>query len=168
MKFNEKMGKSLIISFLLIVIVAAPSGAQNDQSGMGMMEPAVIAKPSFETIEGGLQLKVWIMSIISDEAINDTNDASTATAATDENKHGTHHVMVEIKDAVEGKGVTEGNVKLEILSPSGNVDIIDLETMAKQFGGDIPLEDKGEYKLNLVVSTEMGRKVTAPFSYKVN
>lgn len=134
---------------------------------MGMPAPGVVAKPSYETVEGGLNLRVWIMSVVNDAPV-DTNSFEKERNGTDESKPATHHVMVEVKDAVEGKEVKDADVRLEILSPTGKTDIIDLETMMNQYGGNVPLDEKGEYKLSLNVSTEDGRTVKAPFSYNVN
>ncbi|HLN55842.1 MAG TPA: hypothetical protein VK207_07605 [Bacteroidales bacterium] len=162
------MGKFLIITVFLAAFLIIPSGAQDKPSGMGMTSPGVVAKPSFETVESGINLRVWIMSVVSDATNADSNAVEREKTENDEGKPATHHVMVEVKDAVEGKEIKDANVKLEILSPSGKTDIVDLETMANQYGGNVPLDEKGEYKLSLSVGTEDGRTVKAPFSYKVS
>ena len=146
--------------------VSGTLNAQSEPAGMGMAAPGVIAKPSFETTENGLLVKVWIMSII-DEGIHIDTNAVQNNSDTDEQKHGSHHIIAEVRDATEGKEITGANVKVELLSPTGKTDVADLETMMNQYGGDILLNEKGEYKLKLNVSTEDGRNVKVPFSYIV-
>lgn len=164
----KRVGKFFIITFFLAAFLINPVNAQDKPSGMGMTSPEIVAKPSFETVESGINLRVWIMSVVSDVPNVDTNAVNREKAETDEDKPATHHVMVEVKDAVEGKEIKDANVKLEILSPTGKTDVVDLETMANQYGGNVPLDEKGEYKLSLSVGTEDGRTVKAPFSYKVS
>jgi hypothetical protein len=133
---------------------------------MGMAAPGIVAKPSFETTENGLLLKVWIMSVI-DEGIHIDTNSVQSSSDTDEQKHGTHHIIAEVRDATEGKEITGANVKVDLLSPTGKTDIVGLDTMMNQYGGDIHLSEKGEYKLKLNVSTEDGRNVKVPFNYMV-
>ncbi len=160
------MSKFSVILLLFVLALYVSAGAQSESVGMGMAAPGVIAKPSFETTESGLLLKVWIMSVIDDAMHIDTNAVQT-DSDTDEQKHVTHHIIAEVRDAAEGKEVSGANVRLEILSPTGKTDNHDLETMTNQYGGDILLTEKGEYKLKLSVNTEDGRNIKAPFSYKV-
>lgn len=133
---------------------------------MGMIAPGVVAKPSFVTTENGFLLKVWIMSVIEEGIHVDTNVIQN-NSETDEQKNATHHIIAEVRDATEGKEITGANVKVELLSPTGKTDVVDLDTMMNQYGGDIPLSEKGEYNLKLNVSTEDGRNVKVPFNYKV-
>ncbi|MGE5421306.1 MAG: hypothetical protein ACM3UT_14055 [Chloroflexota bacterium] len=164
----ERVGKYFIITVFLAAFLINPANAQDRPSGMGMTSPGIVAKPSFETIESGMNLRVWIMSVVSDATNLDTNTVNREKAGTDEDKPVTHHVMVEVKDAVEGKEIKGANVKLEILSPTGKTDDVDLETMANQYGANVPLDEQGEYKLSLSVATEDGRTVKVPFSYKIS
>jgi hypothetical protein len=89
-------------------------------------------------------------------------------AGTDEMKPATHNVLVGIKDAADGRDLLGTDVKLEILPSTGKADMVQLELMSDQYGGGVPLEEKGEYSLKLKISTADGRKVEAPFKYKVN
>lgn len=164
------MNRFLSIIFILTALLTVKVDAQNESSpGMGAKAPGVVAKPSFETVEGGLNVKVWLMSVVNDADFQiDTNGINRNTETTDETKPPTHHIMVGIKDAAEGKELTDANVKLEILSPSGKTDEVDLDSMAKQYGANIPLQEQGEYRLNLSVNTQDGRKVDTPFNYRVS
>lgn len=165
----KRVGKFILIFFVFAAtLLTLPATAQNEPTGMGMRAPGVVAKPSFETVDGGFNLKVWIMSAVSDGSLADTNGVDNTGTGTDEGEHATHHVMVEVKDAVEGKEISDANVRIEILSPTGKTDIVDLEKMMNQYGGNIPLDEKGEYKLSVFVSTDDGRSIKKPFSYKVS
>ena len=159
--------KSKLIYLAVIVIalvISNPLQAQNGDtdkaSGMGKRAvPEVIAKPAFEATNGGLHLKVWVMSVI--KGLKDNEMAS------DDENPGTHHVMVEVADAVSGRDVPGAMVKLLSVSPSGKKSTVDLETMMDQYGCNISLDEKGEYQLSVNVNSD-GQSTLTPFKYKVN
>lgn len=151
------------------MLLTVPVSSQNEPAGMGMVVPGVVARPSFETTTSGLHLRVWIMSVVNDtkDRLSGEQDSSSADFSTDETKKGTHQVMVEVKDAAEGRELTSADLEMKILAPSGKTVSVDLEPMMNQYGANIPLEAKGEYKLSLNVKADDGRTVEAPFSYTV-
>lgn len=162
------MGKIITILFLLLLLTV-PVRSQNDAAGMGMIAPGIVAKPSFETTTSGLHLRVWIMSVVNDSKarLSGEQDSSSTDSSTDETRKGSHHVMVEVKDAAEGTELTSAALEMKILAPSGKTVTVDLEPMMNQYGANIPLEAKGEYKISLNVKADDGRTVEAPFSYTV-
>lgn len=162
------MSKVFFILFLLSV-VTLPLHSQNDAVGMGMAAPGIVAKPSFETTTSGLHMRVWIMSVVNDSKDQAANgqDSSDNFDLTDETRTGSHHVIVEVKDAAEGRELSGAAVKMQILAPTGKTFSVDLEPMMNQYGANIPLESKGEYKLSLNVKADDGRTVESPFSYIV-
>lgn len=157
----KRLGNFFVVVFFLVICFSNPAKAQNGPSGMGMGTPALIAKPTYETIEGGLKIEVWIMSRVNEG----TEQEHTGT---DEIKPATHNVLVGVKDAADGRDLPDNDVNLEILPASGKADIVKLELMSDQYGSGIALEEKGQYSLKVNISTIDGRKVEAPFNYKVN
>jgi hypothetical protein len=119
---------------------------KNDMSDMA-------AKPTFEATTGGLHLKVWVMA--KGEGMKD-NDMMA----------GTHHIMVAVTDAESGKEVTDANVKILSLSPTNKSASVDLKTMMNQFGGNLSLDEKGEYELTVSVDVN-GVANSTPFKYTV-
>lgn len=160
---------SKVFFILFLSVVTLPLHSQNDAVGMGMATPGVVAKPSFETTTSGLHLRVWIMSVVNDskDQTVGSKDSSDNFSFTDETRKGSHHVIVEVKDAAEGTELTSAAVKMQILAPTGKTFSVDMEPMLNQYGANIPLESKGEYKLSLNVKADDGRTVESPFSYIV-
>ena len=74
---------------------------------------------------------------------NDTKEAMMA---------GTHHMMVEVKNAVSGKETNAISAKVAIVSPTNRNTSVDLKMpMANHFGSGITLNEKGEYQLTVSV-----------------
>ena len=157
----KRVGNIFYVVFFLIMCFSNPANAQNGPSGMGMGTPALIAKPTYETIEGGLKIEVWIMSKVNEG----TEQGHTGT---DEMKPATHNVLVGIKDAADGRYLADTDVNLEILPSSGKADMVHLELMSDQYGSGIALQEKGQYSLKLNISTADGRKVNTSFRYKID
>lgn len=157
----KRVGNFLLVVFFLKLVFSDPGKAQDDQSGMGMGTPSLIATPTFEAVEGGLKIEVWIMSKVKE-------GLEQGDAGTDEMKPATHNILVGIKDAASGNDLLDSDVILQILKASGKTETVQLELRSDQYGGGIPMEEKGEYSLRLNISTADGRKVETPFRYKVN
>jgi hypothetical protein len=155
----------LVIALVISNPLQAQSGDTDKASGMGKRAVAeVMAKPAFEATNGGLHLKVWVMSVI--KGLKDNEMAASEEYSDDENP-GTHHVMVEVADAESGREVPGAMVKLLSVSPSGKKSTIVLETMLDQYGCNISLDEKGEYQLSVSVNSD-GKSTLTPFKYKVN
>jgi len=65
---------------------------------------------------------------------------------------GTHHMMVEVKNAVSGKETNAISAKVAIVSPSNKKSSVDLKTpMMNHFGSGLTFDEKGEYQLTVSV-----------------
>lgn len=106
----------MVILFFVLTLFTVPISAQQEPSGMGMPAPGIIARPSFETIEGGLELKIWIMGKVSDATVIDSQEIEKNTSDTDEQRNGTHHIMVEVSDALEGNEIADATVSSGVIS----------------------------------------------------
>jgi len=67
---------------------------------------------------------------------------------------GTHHIMIEVKNTVSGKEVSNASsAKVAIISPSNKESLVDLKMpMMNHFGGGLTLDEKGEYQLTVSVT----------------
>ena len=166
---------AFILSFLTIALAMPMRGQnaqdnktktdmkKNDMSDMKKNDMSdMTAKPTFEATTAGLHLKVWIMA--KGEGMND-NDMSADKATSEGMMAGTHHIMVEVKDA-SGKEVADANAKVMVKSPTNKSSSVDLKTMIDQYGGNLTLDEKGEYELTVSLEVK-GVANTTPFKYTV-
>jgi hypothetical protein len=123
----------------------------------------VSAKPTFEATTAGVHMKVWIMS---KEGEMKDNDMSSAKAAKEATPAVSYHVMVELKDAASGKDVADVTASLMYVSPAGKNSVLELKPMMDQLGGNLTLDEKGEYQFTLNV-TSSGAINGTQFKYTV-
>lgn len=159
---------AFVVSFLAIVMVMPMSGQDmSKKSNMKDMKmnasSDMTAKPTFEATTAGLHLKVWIMA--KGEGMKD-NDMSADKASSEGMMAGSHHIMVAVTDVASGKEVTDATAKVLVASPTGKSSSVDLKTMMNQFGGNLTLDEKGEYELTVSLEVN-GVANTTPFKYTV-
>jgi hypothetical protein len=134
-----------------------------ENSGMGSgMSSGILAKPSFESSNEEVHMKVWLFPKREewDDAINkDVADQGNLT-------EGTHHIMVEVTDPQSGQKISEAKVKISAKSPSSGSSETDLKPMMGQYGGNLKLSEKGDYKFNVNVENK-GVSSQIPFTYTV-
>jgi hypothetical protein len=110
----------------------------------------VSAKPTFEATTAGVHMKVWFMS---KEGEMKENDMSSAKATKEATPAVSYHVMVELKDAASGKDVSDATASLMAVSPAGKNTVLELKPMMDQLGGNLNLDEKGEYQFTLNVTS---------------
>jgi hypothetical protein len=76
----------------------------------------------------------------------------------------THHVMLEVTDAGNGMPIPNADATLSGVSPSKKNFSIDLRSMTDHFGGDLALDERGEYRLTVGLSAG-GVTKTKEFSF---
>lgn len=76
----------------------------------------------------------------------------------------THRVMLEVTDTGNGMPIPTAGATLSGVSPSKKNFSIDLRSMTDHFGGDLALDERGEYQLTVGVSAG-GVTKTKEFSY---
>lgn len=79
----------------------------------------------------------------------------------------THHLMVEFKDAKNGKALTEGEVKVKVQGPDKSEQVKDMMGMEGHFGADCDLSKKGKYGVMAKFKLADGKVRTAKFWYTV-
>jgi hypothetical protein len=62
---------------------------------------------------------------------------------------GTHHIMLDVKDAVSGKEINVSTAMVMIMSPSKMNSNVDLKAMMSHFGNGLKLDEKGTYTLTV-------------------
>jgi hypothetical protein len=156
--------------FILIILGILPAillKAQverdtTENRGMGRMSVSeVLAKPAFETINGGYDQKVWIMTVVKG-----VRDIDLNTSNQNDEARGTHTVIVELKDEKNNREVMGADVQLSYVKPSGKKESVVMETTMNQYGANVNFDEKGEYQLSLSVKAG-GETVSTPFSYTV-
>jgi len=79
----------------------------------------------------------------------------------------THHIAVEFKDAKSGKALTEGEVKVKVLSPDKSEQVKGLVGMQRHFGADFDLSRKGKYGVMSRFQVNDGKVRQSKFWYTV-
>jgi hypothetical protein len=154
---------------------------------------SMMGKPTVDVTVEGLQIKVWLISQTRHKEMmkpgpammmrHGETDTSTGMGnkmagmnpggmgmskpAMDSMMAGTHHIGVDLKDAVNGKEFDAATVRLLIQSPSKKNSTVDLKPMMSHFGNSLTLEEKGEYHFSINV-TVGGLSRTTKFDYTVN
>jgi hypothetical protein len=136
--------------------LAAADIARKDSSEMA-------PKPTFEATTAGINMKVWVTASESEMKEHDMTSAqATKTEATAES----YHVMVELKNSENGKAVKDATASLMTVSPTSKNATLELKPMANQLGGNLTLNEKGEYLFT--VNTNVGGvKNATPFKFTV-
>jgi hypothetical protein len=79
---------------------------------------------------------------------------------------GTHHIGLEVTDAVKGTEIANATVSLQIESPSKKTSSVDLKSVMSHFGSGLTLDEKGQYDFTVNVNVEGVTKSTK-FEYTV-
>ena len=80
--------------------------------------------------------------------------------------YGTHHVMVAITDEKKGDPVDEKEITIQITAPSTKYSTVKLLPMMNHFGAGLAFDEKGIYKVDLVLGNGKETK-NITFSYEV-
>ncbi len=79
---------------------------------------------------------------------------------------GTHHIGLDVTDAVKGTQIADATVNLQIESPSKKTSSVDLKSMMGHYGSGLTLDEKGEYRFTVNVNVA-GVAKTTKFQYAV-
>jgi hypothetical protein len=79
---------------------------------------------------------------------------------------GTHHIMLVVTDAVNGKEIADASARVLFVSPSKKNSSVDLKLMMSHFGGALTLDEKGDYRFTVNVDVN-GISRTKEFQYAV-
>ncbi|MDP2038854.1 MAG: hypothetical protein Q8L04_15840 [Ignavibacteria bacterium] len=138
---------------------------------------SVMGKPVFESKEDSIITTVWIISQKKNKEVLKTSvggnmykmkDKFLLTDKTSKDKMltGTHYLIFDVKNSLNGKQVADTSAKVEVVYPSKKTVSVHLLPMMNHFGSGVSLIEKGEYlfTINLNVGTSYR---TTQFKYKV-
>lgn len=143
----------MLIALIFISFMPATGQNEKDTAGMGgqrMSSGDLVAKPSFEGAAGKYHIKVFIMSEIKGMGSSEMEDVANR----DKPGNPDYHVMVEVTEAETGKTVSGAAVKVIAVTPTEKSLEVDLQPMLDQYGGDLKLDEKGEYQFSVSVDAD--------------
>lgn len=140
----------------------------------------MMGKPTFQATSGDLIFSIWItkqedhkkmmmemkengsgmdmkgmkdMSMKKDSGSMMGKGMEMDNATKEAMMAGTHHMMVEVKNSINGKETNAISAKVEIVSPSNKNSSVDLKMpVTDHFGSGITLDEMGEYQLTVSVT----------------
>lgn len=140
----------------------------------------MMGKPTFQATSGDLIFSIWItkqedhkkmmmemkengsgmdmkgmkdMSMKKDSGSMMGKGMEMDNATKEAMMAGTHHMMVEVKNSIDGKETNAISAKVEIVSPSNKNSSVDLKMpVTDHFGSGITLDEMGEYQLTVSVT----------------
>ncbi|MHB1687999.1 MAG: hypothetical protein ACYCVH_11565 [Ignavibacteriaceae bacterium] len=151
---------------------------------------SMMGKPTYESTVDSLNTKVWVLtqaqhkklmkgkmglmmrremeSLHKHPMMGEMNDSSVGMdkASKKAMMEGTHFIMLDVTNNLNGKEITNGSAKVQIVYPSKKNLSVDLKTMMSHFGGALTLNEKGEYLFTINVDFGGGFKTTQ-FKYAV-
>ncbi len=173
--------KIAFLSSVLIIAFIMPMLGQNTENNntkTGLKKHdmcSMMGKPTFDATSAGLDFRVWlmtqeehkkIMEEKKDQMRMNENGMNTDHATMEAMMAGTHHIMLDVKEAKSGKEITNASAQLQVLSPSKKNFSVDLTPMMSHFGDGITLSEKGQYQLTVSVIVDGVAKKTS-FNYTV-
>ncbi len=179
----------LILSMVLTIAFTLPMFGQHIHETMTTTVTTKhsmsinMGKPTFSATVEGLHMKVYLMTqdkhqkmmkgkmgqMMDDDKelkgmIHDETEKDKATK--EAMMAGTHHIMLDVTDAVSKKEIANASAKVLIVSPSKKETSVDLISKMSHFGTGLTLDEKGEYQLTMNVTVD-GVSKTAKFPYLV-
>ena len=141
-----------------------PDMKQHDVSNM-------MGKPTVDATVEGLHMKIWLttqeqgkaMLKVKPDQMKGMNDSSMAM---DSKMIGTHHIVLGVTGDSLGKETANASAKVLIVSPSKKSSTVDLKPAKGFFGGDLTLDEKGEYEITVSVNVD-GSSKSKEFQYAV-
>jgi hypothetical protein len=152
------------------IVKTDPGINQNDISSL-------MGKPVFKATVDSLTTTVWILSQNKYKELMKTNMGKTMGKMKDKNVKmdkavkkavmaGTHYLIFDVTNTINGKEFADTSAKVEIVSPAKVVASVNLQPMMDHFGAGISLVEKGDYLFTINLNIGMGYKTTQ-FKYKV-
>jgi hypothetical protein len=169
-----------------LIIFAIPLSAQvpKEHNMDDKAQTALLGEPTFTKTSDGLNFKVWIIpqkdSVkLAERTMEEIESSSVLNKDTTKRKvgigsmgageasEGTHHIMLEISDAVDNKKLENVTPEVVVVTPSHQSTSVELESMMDHFGGSLSLKEKGQYELSTIVTVDgTAKTVKFPFILK--
>lgn len=155
-----------LVAALLLALPLAASAATDEHSGHGTTQQGQAAPQDGMKMDGMNMGGAMIMLGETTEdgvtAMAHLNDVGAAMAKMGMKEN--YHLMVMFNDS-SGAAIAEGTVAVKVTDPAGKESgPIALMAMAGQFGADLALTDKGDYRF--VVGTRLADGKTRQFQFQ--
>ncbi len=132
-----------------------------------MMGKMMMSKDMKEMKHNGMKMKDTSMAMGKDMTGMKNDGMGMSKAMMNSMMAGTHHIMLEVKDAISEKEISNASASVLIVSPSKDSSSVDLKPMMNDcFGNGLMLNEKGEYQFTVNVNVD-GVSKTTEFKYKV-
>jgi hypothetical protein len=136
--------------------------------------PVVGAKNSRNRREGSIMktryallpallMAAMTVPLLGGQNHEDTTKADITTLAMTAD---THHIVLDLTDAIAGKTVSGATARVMVVFPSARSSSLDLKPMMSHLGGALALDEKGEYRFTVAVNVG-GVSKTTQFHYAV-
>jgi hypothetical protein len=185
MKIKYACLSTVLTIGLTLPVFGGDTAVDSTKTGMkGHDMSTVMGKPTADATVGGLHIKVWLMSQTQHKEMMKPRPAMMMKHGEKEGEMrgmgmkdssmgmgkdmmaGTHHIGLDVTDAVKGTEIANATVNLQIESPSKKTSSVDLKPMMSHFGSGLTLDEKGEYRFTVNVSVD-GVAKTTKFQYVV-
>jgi hypothetical protein len=176
---------ALIAATLMIFIIPLSARVPKDYNLDDKAQTAMLGEPTFTKTSDGLNFKVWIIpqkdSVkLAERTMDEIESSDVLNKDTSVTKRmgigsmggadaleATHHIMLEISDAVDNKKLENAQPELVVVTPSHQSTTVELESMMDHFGGNLSLKEKGQYELSTIVTVDgTAKTVKFPFVLK--
>jgi hypothetical protein len=151
---------------------------------------SVMGKPTYESTADSLNTKIWILTQAKHKKImngkmgqmmhsekqsisrhpteDQMNDSTMGMdmASKNERMEGTHFIMLDVTNTLNGQEIINGSAKMQIVYPSKKNLSVDLKVIMSHFGSALKLNEKGKYLFTINVDFGGGYKTTQ-FKYLV-
>ena len=163
---------------LMLAISAQTNKKVNSKRAIAKKElPSSIGKPVFESKEDSIITTVWIISQKKNKEVLKLNvvgnmykmkDNSLLIDKDTKNKMltGTHYLIFDVINSLNGKQVADTSAKVEVVYPSKKTASVQLLPMMNHFGSGVSLIEKGEYLFTINLNVGSGYRTTQ-FKHKI-
>jgi len=178
--------KHVFLIMALAIAFMLPTSGQNSYSYNSSpgekkhSKPVTMAKPTFETTTEGLHIKAWVMTQQEHKEMMEYNQKEGTKGSGGMNNKGmgmnsasktsmmsgTHHLKLEIEDPVTSKEIDNATASVTLISPSKKNSSVELMSMSDHLGGNLTLNEKGEYQFTVKVNAD-GKENLSHFNYTV-
>ena len=157
---------AILAAFLLLASPFGALAASHEHGGHGTMEEGQATPPGDMKMDGMMMEGDMIMlgETIEDgvKGMAHLNDVGAAMAKMGMKEN--YHLMVMFNDSATGAEISGGTVAVKITDPAGKeIGPVSMMAMSGQFGADLALTEKGEYRF--VVGTKLADGKTRQFRF---
>jgi len=156
-----------ILSVLLLTLPLGALAASQEHGGSATMQEGKVMPQGDTKMDGmtmgGEMIMLGETTVDGVKGMAHLNDVGAAMAKMGMKE--THHLMVMFNDGGTGAAIAEGTAAVKVTDPAGKEsESIAMMAMDGQFGVDLALTEKGEYRF--VVGTRLADGKTRQFQFQ--